>query len=39
MSHVSTSQVLPGLADLLGLWSEWLLLPGHHVGVVENPFP
>jgi hypothetical protein len=39
LSHKQTSQVLPGFADLLGLWSEWLPLPGHFMDVADNPFP
>jgi hypothetical protein len=39
VSHKSNSQALPGLADLLGLWTEWLALPGNFMDVVENPFP
>jgi hypothetical protein len=39
LSHSSTLHVLPGLADLLGLWTEWIPLPSHFMDVVENPFP
>jgi hypothetical protein len=39
LDHKSTKQALPGFADLLGLWTNWLPLSMGGANVVESPFP
>jgi len=38
LHHVPAAERLPGFADLPGLWSSWLPLPGSQINVVDNPF-
>jgi hypothetical protein len=38
IAHRTTTQALPGFADLLGLWTEWLPSPTMYT-VIESPFP
>jgi hypothetical protein len=39
LAYNTTTHALPGFADLLGLWSDWLPIPGQDSVVAENPFP
>jgi hypothetical protein len=39
LSHPEVAQRLPGFADILGLWSDWLPIPGLSINRVDNPFP
>jgi hypothetical protein len=40
LSHRHPDQRLPAFTDVLGLWSDWLPLPGNkHTNIVDNPFP
>jgi hypothetical protein len=39
ISHPEVAQRLPGFADILGLLSEWLPIPGLPINRVDNPFP
>lgn len=35
----SPGQRLPGLADILGLWIDWLPIGMSHINTIDNPFP
>jgi hypothetical protein len=39
LAHKNTKQIMPGFADLLGLWTRWLPLSIEGFNTVENPFP
>jgi hypothetical protein len=38
-TQTTSAHVLPGFADLLGIWPAWLPIPNHAVDIVESPFP
>ncbi|KAF2823684.1 hypothetical protein CC86DRAFT_58612 [Ophiobolus disseminans] len=39
LTHKHSAHILPSFADLLGLWTDNLVLPNIYVNIVESPFP